>query len=100
MARMIVRYKIASDQIDQNEQLIHAVFQELHAKSPAEVRYLALKTADGSFIHLVDDGANFIPHLQAFEAFRGRIMERCIEAPQQSGVTIVGNYRMLDPEAS
>ncbi len=71
------------------------VFQELREKKPEGVRYLCLKLPDGTFIHLVDDDDKVIPGLQAFESFRSKVSERCSERPQQSDVTVVGNYGMI-----
>jgi hypothetical protein len=99
MKRMLVRYKTKPDLTDENERLVKAVFQELQAKSPEGIRYLALKLDDGAFVHFVandaKDGSNPIPGLDAFKAFQQGIKERCLEPPQSGDVTIVGNYRML-----
>ncbi len=98
MKQSLIRYKTKPERIDDNERLIKDVFKELHAKSPKGVRYMALKLADGTFIHLVEteDNSNPIPALDAFRAFQNGIKDRCIEPPQSGDVTVVGNYRMLD----
>jgi hypothetical protein len=100
MKRTVVRYKTKPEKAEENARLIEKVFQELRAKSPDGVRYLALKLADGSFIHFstAEGDASPIPKLEAFQSFRKDIEERCIEPPQPSDVTIVGNYRMLGEE--
>jgi hypothetical protein len=99
MKRTLVRYKTKPDQAEENARLIGKVFQELQAKSPDGVRYLALKLDDGSFLHFVMvetvDGISPVPGLQAFQAFQSGIKERCIEPPRSGDVTVVGNYRML-----
>jgi hypothetical protein len=99
MKRTLVRYKTRPDMAQENERLIEKVFQELQAKSPQDVRYLALRLGDGTFVHFSmvesDDGANPIPGLEAFRSFQNGIKERCIEPPQAGDATIVGNYRML-----
>jgi hypothetical protein len=43
MKRTLVRYKTRPDMAQENERLIEKVFQELQAKSPQDVRYLALR---------------------------------------------------------
>jgi hypothetical protein len=97
--RTLIRYKAKPERAQENERLIEKVFQELRAKSPDGVRYLALKLSDGTFVHLVsvetEDGTSPIPGLEAFRSFQSGIKERCIEAPQASDAAIVGNYRML-----
>ena len=95
MSRRLVRYRVKPEKIEENQHLIEEVFRELHAKSPKNVRYLVLKLSDGSFCHLVEDGSNMIPSLDAFAAFRRGSEERRLEEPQQLEATIIGNYRML-----
>ena len=51
MKRAIVRYKTRPEAAHENERLIQEVFQELQAKSPQGVRYLAMRLNDGTFIH-------------------------------------------------
>jgi hypothetical protein len=53
MRRVVVRYKTKPDKTQENERLIDSVFEELRVKSPDGVRYLALRLADGSFLHFV-----------------------------------------------
>lgn len=99
MKRTLIRYKTKPEMTGENERLIRNVFQELQEKSPAGVRYLALKLGDGTFVHFVsvdsEDGASPLPSLTAFRAFQSGIKERCAEAPQVADATVVGNYRML-----
>jgi len=95
MKRMLVRYKTKPEAADLNQRLIEAVFQELHAKAPDGVQYLALRLGDGSFVHFVQGKTDIIPALDAFKPFGGGIKERCLEPPLQTEATIVGNYRTL-----
>jgi radical SAM superfamily enzyme with C-terminal helix-hairpin-helix motif len=97
MKLTVVRYKTKPDAAQENERLIKQVFQELQAKSPAGVRYIALRLDDDTFIHFstTEDGESPIPKLEAFGSFQGDIKERCIEPPRSSVVTIVGSYCML-----
>ena len=100
MKRTLIRYKTKPDMADKNAELIAAVFKELKAAKPDGVRYLSLRLEDDTFIHFVettaDDGSSALPKLPAFQAFQSGIRERCAEPPLVRGVTIVGNYRMLD----
>jgi len=52
MKLTVVRYRTKPETADENARLIQAVFQELRAKSPDDVRYLALRLSDGTFIHV------------------------------------------------
>jgi hypothetical protein len=100
MKRTLIRYKTRPESADENAALVAAVFAELKAAKPEGVRYLTLRLEDDSFVHFVettaDDGSSALPKLPAFEAFQRGIRERCAEPPVRGGVSIVGNYRMLD----
>ena len=97
MKRILVRYRAKSEEALANQRLIEKVFEELRAKSPEGVRYLALRLGDDTFVHfaMTEDGAPPIPGLAAFRAFQSDIKERCLDPPQSAEATIVGNYRML-----
>jgi hypothetical protein len=100
MKQTLIRYKTRPELADRNADLIAGVFAELKAAKPAGVRYLSLRLEDDTFIHFVettaDDGSSALPKLAAFQAFQSGIRERCAEPPLVRGVTIVGNYGMLD----
>jgi hypothetical protein len=97
MKRTLIRYRTKPEATQPNERLIENVFQELQAKSPEGVRYMALKLADGTFLHFVetDDGSSPLTELDAFRSFQAGVRDRCAELPQADEATIVGNYRML-----
>jgi hypothetical protein len=99
MKLTVVRYRTKPEMAEENARLIQAVFGELRAKSPDDVRYLSLKLSDDTFVHFsiaeTPDGASPIPRLEAFRSFQSGLKERCAEPPQQTGATIVGNYRMM-----
>lgn len=99
MRRMIVRYKTKPEKAQENERLIASVFEELRVRSPDGLRYLALRLADGSFVHFVaSDGAGDASPLRAlasFRSFQSGVNERCLEPPRADDAIIVGNYRML-----
>jgi hypothetical protein len=97
MKRTLIRYRTKPEMTLQNQRLIENVFQELQARSPEGVRYMALKLGDGSFLHFVEtkEGTSPLSELGAFRAFQSGIRDRCTEPPQAEEATIVGNYRML-----
>jgi hypothetical protein len=95
MAHRLIQYRVKPGLIDENQRLVEAVFQELHAKSPGAVRYLVLKLDDGTFYHLVEDSSRTIPNLDAFNSFQAGGADRRLDEPQQLDATVVGNYRML-----
>jgi hypothetical protein len=93
----LIRYKVSPDRLQENERLIENVFAELRAKAPDGFAYAVFRLADGSFVHIVteDGGPSPLFALDAFQTFQRGVKERCIEAPQKNGATVVGNYRML-----
>jgi hypothetical protein len=98
MKRTLIRYKTKPGMADKNAELIAEVFRELKAVAPEGTRYLSLRLDDDSFVHFVESVAadSALPKLDAFKAFQSGIRDRCIEPPVAGGVTIVGNYRMLN----
>jgi hypothetical protein len=94
-----VRYRAKPELAEANARLIKAVFQELRAKSPDDVRYLSLRLGDDTFVHFsiaeTKNGSSPIPRLDAFRTFQSGLKKRCIEPPQQTDATIVGDYRMI-----
>jgi hypothetical protein len=102
MKRTLIRYDIKPGRTDENQRLIEGVFQELHAKAPGGVRYMALRLDTGTFVHFVevDDagGSNPLPELDAFRSFQNGIRDRQVEPAQSSSAAIIGNYRMLRDE--
>ena len=69
MPQRLIRYRVKPDKIEENQRLVEGVFRELHAKAPAQVRYLVLQLSDGTFCHLVDDSTRTVASLDAFERF-------------------------------
>src|ERR1700694_3510886 len=99
MKRTLIRYKTRPEMADKNAELIKGVFAELKTARLEGVRYLSLRLDDDTFVHLVEaeSGDSALPNLAAFKAFQSGIRERCVEPPVFGSVTVVGNYRMLDP---
>jgi len=99
MTHRLIRYRTSPDHADRNEQLVRAVFDELRSRKAESVRYLVLRSNDGTFFHLVapEPGmdTSAITTLPAFQEFQRGHRERCLEPPQSIEVTVVGNHRML-----
>ena len=99
MKRTLIRYDAKPERADENQRLIQGVFQELHAKAPGGVRYMALRLDTGTFVHFVEvengDVSNPLPELAAFRSFQNGIRDRQVEPATLSSAVIIGNYRML-----
>jgi len=99
MSTIVVRYTPTSDQADENQRLVEAVFAELGAEQPDGLRYATLRLADGTFVHIADvEGDNPLGSSEAFAAFQAGLGQRCAEGhgPNPQPATLVGNYRMFD----
>ena len=99
MKRVMVRYRIKPDRVEENESFIRAVFAELQSRSPDGVRYASFRQEDGvSFVHIasIEAESNPLAELPAFKAFTADIRERCDEPPVAVELSEIGSYRMLD----
>jgi len=99
MTSTVIHYQTKPEATQRNIELIQDVFRELAATAPTGARYLVLRTADGTFYHLVsydnEAAKSGITNLPAFAAFSQDGAERRIAPPTFDDVTVVGNYRML-----
>lgn len=100
MKRIMVRYKVKSDRVAENESFIAKVFAQLQREKPPGLRYASFKLNDGaSFVHIVSleaaDGGNPLGELAAFKAFTAQIKDRCEEPPVPMELTEVGSYRFF-----
>lgn len=99
MSRVVVQYKVKPDQVEHNEMLIRAVYEELAAADPAGFRYATVRLDDGvSFLHVAENdeaGPSPLSQLAAFQAFVRDIGDRCDEPPVSRSATLVGSYRLL-----
>jgi hypothetical protein len=100
MKQVMVRYKVKPDRVAENEQLVRAVYDELHRTEPAGLRYATFRLADGvSFLHLstteTEDGRNPLTEVEAFARFQEAIRERCDEPPVVTELHAIGSYRVF-----
>ncbi len=101
MKRVVVRYEVKPERVEEHKALLRGVFEALAEAKPPGLGYEALQLADGrSFVHVatiaVED--NPLVRLPAFKAFTADIAARCEEPPVSSEATLVGSYR-ADGEA-
>lgn len=98
MKQVIVRYRVKPDQVQRNETLVQALYEELARANPDGLHYATFKLEDGvSFVHVANhDEPNPLLGIEAFRAFTAGIADRCDEPPVVSEATVVGAYR-FDP---
>jgi len=96
MRRVIVRYTVKPDQVESNEGLVRAVYEELGRTAPAGLRYATFKLEDGvSFVHVASveaaDGRNPLGQVEAFARFQQGIADRCDNPPVATEMSDVGS---------
>ena len=96
MRQVMVRYKVKPDRVEENEQLVRAVYEELAGSGPAGLRYATFRLEDGvSFVHVasVEGEHNPLAEVEAFARFQADVRGRCDEPPVATQLHEVGAYR-------
>jgi quinol monooxygenase YgiN len=96
MSRVLIRYRLKPDQVERNEELIRAIYEELHRAAPSSLRYVIYKLEDGvTFMHISESEGEDSPMagLASVQEFRRELADRCEEQPVLSELTEVGSYR-------
>jgi hypothetical protein len=99
MRRVMVRYRVKPDRVEENEELVRAVYEELSRNRPEGLRYATFKLEDGvSFVHIAEteEGNNPLPELRAFREFQREIADRCDEPPVVTRLHGVGSFRLFE----
>jgi hypothetical protein len=105
MTQVIVRYKVKPERAAENEELVRAVYAELHQTRPEGLHYATFQHDDGvTFVHLAvhdtQDGSNPLSSLPAFRRFQEHIGDRCDEGPVVGSLRQIGAYRLFDEEGT
>jgi hypothetical protein len=95
MRKVLVRYKVKPERVEENEALVRAVYAELKEKRPAGLRYATLKADDGvTFYHLasIEGEGNPLAATAAFPRFQEGLKDRCDEPPQPVDLSLVAAF--------
>ena len=96
MGKVVVRYKVKPERVEENERLIGQVYEELAESAPEGLRYATFRLDDGvSFVHLasVEGEHNALAESEAFARFQADVRDRCEELPVVTELHEVGSYR-------
>jgi hypothetical protein len=96
----MVRYRVKPGQAETNEQLVRAVYEELHRADPAGFRYATFRLDDGvTFVHIAESESpgNPLAQIEAFKEFQKDIADRCDEPPVVAQLSEVGSFRFDAP---
>jgi Antibiotic biosynthesis monooxygenase len=92
----MVRYRVKPGLAERNEELVRAVYEELHRADPGGFSYATFRLEDGlTFVHLAqsEDADSPLPALEAFREFQRDIADRCDEPPVVTELSEVGSFR-------
>ena len=95
MSQTMVRYKVKPERAAENEQLIRAVYEELHRTRLRGLRYTTFSLEDGvSFVHIAlqENDAPGLTDVKAFREFTRQIEERCDEQPTVTVLHQIGAF--------
>jgi hypothetical protein len=95
METVLIRYRVKRDHLEQNLQLLHAVYEELDKAQPSGLRWVTYQLEDEvSFIDIVggDGDPSDLAHLPAFQHFRSTLDGRCDEPPTMTEVREIGSF--------
>jgi hypothetical protein len=99
MKQVMVRYKVKPERVEENEELVRAVYEELHRTAPPGFRYATYKLDDGlTFMHLAvteaETEGGVLPKLPAFQEFRKGLGDRADEGPVATELDRIGSFRL------
>ncbi len=100
MKKLLIRYKVKANKVEENENLVKEVYKQLHENKIDGFRYTTLKLEDGvSFIHIAfadtEEANTTFGKLSAFRNFQANIKDRCDELPVVNQITVIGSYNLL-----
>jgi hypothetical protein len=101
MRQVMVRYKVKPERVEENEELVRAVYDEPRRTEPAGLRYATFKLDDGvSFVHLAvtesENGGSPLSKLKAFQEFQENIEDRTDDGPVVTELDRIGSFRLVD----
>jgi hypothetical protein len=94
MTRVMVRYQVHPDRVEENIALVRAVYAELATLQPSGFRYTTYQCDDGvTFVHLAtSEGPVPLSDLAAFTKFRAGLEERCVQPPVRAELSEIGSF--------
>ena len=94
MTRVMVRYQVHPDRVEENIALVRAVYAELATLQPPGFRYTTYQCDDDvTFVHLAtSEGPVPLSDLGAFQQFKEGLEQRCVQPPVRAQLTEVGSF--------
>src|SRR5215211_6667798 len=100
MRQVLVRYRVKPERVEENDELVRAVYEELRSTEPAGLRYATFKLEDGvTFVHLAvierENEDSPLSRVRAFREFKEHLDDRTDEGRLRTELDRVGSDRLL-----
>lgn len=100
MISVMVTYTVKEDRVEENEELVRAVYAGLDEIGDPDVHYATFKKADGrTFVHLAmfpsSDKQAVLSNSPAFRAFQEDIGDRCDVPPDPQPLELIGSHSFV-----
>jgi len=94
MTTLTIRYRVKPQHAERHVQLLRAVYRELAAVAPSNLRWSTFRFDDGlTFLDLVEtDEPGQLSQLTTWRAFRGELDSRCEQPPEIAQLEPVAAY--------
>ncbi len=100
MQRAMIRWSVTPEAVDEELELLAAVYDELAALNPSGLIYNTYRLDDDlSFVAFAEmkDGLGVLGPLAAFQRYRRTLDERCTTGPTVVVLDEIGTYGDRDP---
>ena len=101
MERLLMRYRVMPDRLDEHLRLLAEVYAELDRVAPDGFSWATFRLEDGSFLEIAIDPnlPGPLPGLGSFARYRAGLEDRCSDR-EAIEIQQVGAYRFPQPERS
>ncbi len=99
MPKVMVKYRVKPELVEENKKLVEAVFAELAETKPVGIRYATFVADDGvTFWHVasIEGDGSPLTSSASFKAFQQGLKDRCDEPPRPMNVTEVASFNFFD----
>lgn len=95
---IMLRANIKPEKLTEAEAEVHKVFAAIQQAQPSGVRYASSKTADGSFVVILqlESEQNPLVSLPEFKIFQEKLKDFLAGRPTQESLEVVGSYRLFE----
>ena len=100
MLKVLVTYKVKSDRVPENEELVKAVYDELRQNNDPDIHYATFKLDDGqTFAHIASFASPAkqaeLTESKSFQAFRENLPDRCEVSPNPQKLNEIDSYNFV-----